>query len=72
MNSGRYAHRCVHHHGLPVLSILTHTGEPVRPPTIAPARGPLAWNDGLADTAPCRDALGQPEPEYLFDQQVQR
>jgi hypothetical protein len=38
--------------------ILTHIGVP-------------AWDDGLADAAPDCDTLAQPEPEYIFDQQVQ-
>ena len=29
------------------------------------------WDDGLADSAPACDALAQPGPEYVFDQQVQ-
>jgi hypothetical protein len=55
----------------PVERILTHIGEPAQPPPIAPARGPPAWNDGLADAIPDWHALAQPEPEYFFDQQVQ-
>jgi hypothetical protein len=55
----------------PVGPILTHLGEPARPPPTAPARGPSVWDDPLADAAPDWDALAQPEPEYLFDQQVQ-
>ena len=55
----------------PVQRILTHIGEPAEPPPIAPARGPPAWDDALADAVPDWDALAQPEPEYLFDQQVQ-
>ena len=54
----------------PVERILTHIGEPAEPPLIAPARGPPAWDDGLADAVPDCDTLAQPEPEYLFDQQV--
>jgi len=51
--------------------MLTHIGEPAEPRPITPARGPPAWNDGLADAVPECDTLAQPEPEYLFDQQVQ-
>ena len=54
----------------PVQRILTHLGEPAQPPPLAPARGPPAW-DGLADAIPDWDALAQPEPEDIFDQQVQ-
>jgi hypothetical protein len=32
----------------PVARILTHIGEPVQPPLIAPARGPLAWRSQQA------------------------
>ena len=51
--------------------ILTHSGEPAQLPAIAPAGGPPAWDDALADAVPDRDALAQPEAEFLFDQQVQ-
>ena len=55
----------------PVERILTHIGQPAQPPPIAPARGPPAWDAALADAVPDWDALAQPEPAYLFDQQVQ-
>ena len=55
----------------PLERILTHIGQPAQPPPIAPARGPPAWDDGLAHAIPDWDALAQPEPEYLLDQQVQ-
>jgi hypothetical protein len=57
----------------PLQRILTHThiGKPAAPPLIAPARGPPAWDDVLADAAPNWDAPAQTEPEYLFDPQVQ-
>lgn len=55
----------------PVERILTHIGEPAQPSRIVLARGPPAWDDGLADAVPDCDALAPPEPEYLFDQQVQ-
>jgi hypothetical protein len=29
------------------------------------------WDDALADAVPDWEALAQPAPEYLFDQQVQ-
>jgi hypothetical protein len=58
----------------PVERVLIHIGEPAEPtPPIAPARGPPAWDNALADAVPDWDALAQPEPEpeYLFDQQAQ-
>jgi hypothetical protein len=55
----------------PVERLLTHIGEPAKPPPIARARGPPAWDDGLADAVPYCDTSAQPEPEFLFDQQVQ-
>jgi hypothetical protein len=55
----------------PVVRILTHIGEPARSPPTAPARGPPAWDDALADALPDWNTLAQPEPEYLFDQHVQ-
>jgi hypothetical protein len=45
-------------------------GEPAQAPPIAPARGPPALDDALADAVPDGGALAQPEPEYLFDPQV--
>jgi hypothetical protein len=55
----------------PLERMPTHIGELARPPPTAPAPAPPAWADALADPVPERDALAQPEPEYLFDQQVQ-
>ena len=49
--------------------ILEHIGEPSRPPPIAPARGPPAWDDDLGQM-PDWDLLGQPEPDVEFDQRV--
>jgi hypothetical protein len=46
-------------------------GEPAEPPRIAPASGPPEWDEGLASAVEDWDALVQPEPEYVFDQQVQ-
>jgi hypothetical protein len=51
----------------PVQRILIHIGEPAELPPLAPARGPPAWDGGLADAVPDWDALAQPEPDYLFD-----
>ncbi|WPL14899.1 Putative transposase [Thiorhodovibrio litoralis] len=53
----------------PIGQILTHIGEPPRPPPIAPARGPPAWDDA-PEPAPDWDDFAQPEPEFEFDQRV--
>jgi hypothetical protein len=53
----------------PVQRILTHTGGPSRPPPIAPARGPPAWDDDLGPV-PDWGLLGQPEPDVAFDQRI--
>jgi hypothetical protein len=37
---------------------------------IAPARGPPAWDDPPVDAVPDWEALAQPSPEYVFDQEV--
>ena len=55
----------------PVRRILNHIGEPAEPPRISPARGPPAWDDPPVEAVPDWDALAQPQPEYVFDQQVQ-
>lgn len=55
----------------PVQRILKHIGEPPEPPPIASARGPPAWEVALADAIPDWDALAQPKPGFVFDQQVQ-
>ena len=49
--------------------ILAHIGEPSRPPPIAPARGPPAWEDA-PEPMPDWDLIGQPEPDVEFDQRV--
>ncbi len=54
-----------------VRRIFNPIGDPVQPPPITPARGPPMWDDGLMHAVPDWDALAQPEPEYVFDQQVQ-
>ncbi len=54
-----------------VARIVNHIGEPAEPPRIAPARGPPAWNDPPIDLGPDWEALAQPSPEYVFNQQVQ-
>jgi hypothetical protein len=38
---------------------------------ISPARGPPAWDDLPVDAVPDWDALAQPSPEYVFNQEVQ-
>jgi hypothetical protein len=53
----------------PVERILGYIGEPSRPPPIAPARGPPAWDDA-PETVPDGDLLGQPEPDVEFDLRV--
>jgi hypothetical protein len=55
----------------PVEQILTHIGEPPRPPPISPARGPPAW-DEAPEPMPDWDLLQQPEPDFEFDQRVSR
>ena len=40
-----------------------------RPPRIAPARGPPAWEEE-AEPLPLLDSLAQPEPDFQFDQTV--
>ena len=55
----------------PVRRILTHIGEPAEPPRINPTRWPPAWDDPPVEAVPDWDALAQPQPEYVFDQQVQ-
>jgi hypothetical protein len=54
-----------------VRRILTYVGEPAEPLPISPARGPLAWDDPPVDLVPDWDALAQPSPEQVFDQEVQ-
>ncbi len=53
----------------PVERILVALGESPRPPPIAPARGPPAWDDDLGPV-PDWDLLGQPEPDVAFDQRI--
>ena len=36
---------------------------------IAPARGPPAWDDAPEPLPDC-DLLGQPEPDFEFDQRI--
>ena len=53
-----------------VRAILAHIGEPTRPPVIAPARGPPAWDDTPVEVDPDYDLLAQPDPEMEFDQRI--
>jgi hypothetical protein len=53
----------------PVEQILTHIGEPPRPPPITPARGPPAWDD-MPESEPDWNLLQQPEFDFEFDQRI--
>jgi hypothetical protein len=55
----------------PVRRILNQSGEPAEPPRISPARGPPARDDPPDDLGPEWEALAQPSPEYVFNQEVQ-
>jgi hypothetical protein len=55
----------------PVQRILLVLGETAEPPRISPARGPPAWDDPPVDLGPDWDALAQPQPEYVPNQEVQ-
>jgi len=50
---------------------LIHIGEPAEPPRIASACGPPPWDDPPVDLVPDWEALAQPSPEDVFDQEVQ-
>ena len=51
----------------PVERILTHIGEPPRPPPIMPARGPPAWDDV---PEPVGDWGLLQQPDFELDQRV--
>ncbi len=51
-----------------VRDILIHLGEPITPPTIAPARGPPLWEMPPAGQPEIEQA--QPAPDYEFDQRI--
>jgi len=56
-----------------VRDILISLGEPIAPPTIAPARGPPLWaalDDAASDAFPPADTLAPPEPAFVFDQRL--
>ena len=53
--------------GEAIKNILTHLGEPVDPPRIAPAHGPPRWEAAGQDGD---NLLIQPLPEYEFAQRI--
>lgn len=56
-----------------VRDLLAHLGEPIAPPTIAPARSPplgAAVAAARIDATPPEDASAPPEPVYEFDQRI--
>ena len=56
-----------------VRDILIPRGEPITPPTIAPARGPPLWAalDAVAlDAFPPADTFPSPPPAFVFDQRL--
>jgi len=55
--------------GPTVHDILVHLGEPITPPTLAPARGPPLWEWPPAGQREI-DPQAQPAPDYEFDQRV--
>jgi hypothetical protein len=56
---------------VPVERIPSYIGELSRPPPIAPARGPPAW-EYAPEPVPDSDCREQPEPDFAFDQRVAR
>jgi len=55
-----------------VRDILLALGQPIAPPTIAPARGPPLWAamDDAASHAVPADTLAAPAPDFVFDQRI--
>jgi hypothetical protein len=53
-----------------VRDILVHLGEPITPPTIAPARGPPRWEATGSEHDPAADPLLQSAPAFEFDQRL--
>ena len=56
-----------------VRDILIPLGEPITPPTSAPARGPPLWpavDAALIDAFPPQDPFAPPEPAFVFDQRI--
>ena len=56
---------------VPAMPAPETTASVTEPPRIAPARGPPAWDDPPIDLGPDWEALAQPSPEYVFNQEVQ-
>ncbi len=62
--------------GTQIRKILDHIGVDSEPPRISPARGPLLWDDGDAQTGdgvqiePDWDLAAQPAPDYAVDQSI--
>ncbi len=54
----------------PVQRRLNHIGEPAEPLRTSPAHGTPAWDDKPVEALPDWDALAQPQPEPVLDQQV--
>jgi len=55
-----------------VRDILLALGQPIAPPTIAPARGPPLWaahDDATSDALPA-DTRVPPAPDFVFDQRL--
>ncbi len=55
-----------------VRDILLALGEPIAPPTSAPARGPPLWaamDDAASDAFPA-DTRAPPAPDFVFDQRI--
>lgn len=55
--------------GPTVRDLLVHLGEPITPPTVAPARGPPLWEWPPAGQREI-DPQAQPAPDYEFDQRI--
>jgi len=56
-----------------VRDILGYLGEPITPPTIAPARGPPLWaalDDAASDAFPPADTFAPPDTAFVFDQRI--
>ena len=56
-----------------VRDFLIPLGEPITPPTIAPARGPPLWAAlaaAVLDSLPPADTFAPPEPAFVFDQRL--
>jgi hypothetical protein len=55
----------------PMRRILCDVGEPAEPPRSDPSREPPAWDAPPVDAVPDWEAVAQPSPECIFDQEVQ-